>query len=127
MRLQLELFVEDVERSAVFYTGVLGFQIEKRNEDGYTALTRGDAAISLNKRQSLPAEHPVQARPGEPLGRGIEVVLYVKDIQATYHGVVASAWPRSSELSPRPWGEQDFRVLDPDGYYLRISSMGQGR
>lgn len=122
MRLQLELFVDDIERALAFYTGVLGFQVGKQTEDGYTALARGDAAISLNKRQSLPSDHPVQAGPGEPLGRGVEVVLYVEDVQAAYDGVVASGWPRSSELVLRPWGEQDFRVLDPDGYYLRISN-----
>lgn len=122
MRLQLKLFVDDVERSLAFYTGVLDFRVSEQAEDGFTALARGDAAISLNRRQSLPADHPVQARSGEPLGRGVEVVLYVEDVQATYEGVVASGWPRSSELLLRPWGERDFRVLDPDGYYLRISN-----
>lgn len=122
MRLQLEFFVDDIERSLAFYTEVLGFQIRAQGEDGYIALARGDATISLNKRSSLPIDHPVQARPGEPLGRGVEVVLYVEDVHATYEGVVASGWPRSSELSLWPWGEQDFRVLDPDGYYLRISN-----
>ena len=29
---------------------------------------------------------------------------------------------RSSEdIVRRPWGLQDFRVIDPDGYYLRIT------
>ncbi len=48
-------------------------------------------------------------------------MIYVEDVQATYESVVASGWPRSSELLLRPWGKRDFRVLDPDGYYLRIS------
>ncbi len=122
MRLQLELFVDDVERSLAFYTAVLGFEVVRQAQDGYTALALGDAAISLNERRSLPADHPVQARPDEPLGRGVEVVLYVEDVQAAHDGVVASGWPRSSELALQPWGEQDFRVLDPDGYYVRISS-----
>lgn len=122
MRLQLELFVDDVERSRSFYAGVLGFQVGTQAEDGYAALAHGDAAISLNRRQSLPPDHPVQARPGEPLGRGVEVVLYVEGVQATCDGVVASGWPRSSELSLRPWGGRDFRILDPDGYCLGISN-----
>ena len=125
MRLHLELFVDDVGRSAAFFTGVLGFRIVKQTMDGYTALARGDAAISLNRRERLPADHPVHAHPGEPLGRGVEVVLYVEDVRAAYDDVVASGWPRSGELLLQPWGEDDFRILDPDGYYIRISSMRQ--
>ncbi len=41
MRLQLELFVDDVERSLAFYNAVLGFRVKDRKEDGYTALALG--------------------------------------------------------------------------------------
>ena len=69
---------------------MLGFRVEEWKEAGYTALARGDAAVLLNRRRSLPDDHPVQARSGEPLGRGVEVVLFVKDVRATYDGVVAT-------------------------------------
>jgi hypothetical protein len=25
------------------------------------------------------------------------------------------------DLQPRPWGLEDFRLVDPDGYYLRVT------
>ncbi len=123
MKLQLELFVEDVERSVDFYTGVLGFEVLKRKEDGYTALAQGQALIALNRRSTLDSTHPIHARPGEPLGRGVEIALMVEDVRATYDRVGARDWPRSTELTRQPWGAWDFRILDPDGYYLRISSQ----
>ena len=24
----------------------------------------------------------------------------------------------------RPWGQTDFRLIDPDGYYIRVTSTG---
>jgi hypothetical protein len=36
-------------------------------------------------------------------------------------GVIAMGWPLTEELQDRPWGLKDFRILDPAGYYLRIT------
>jgi uncharacterized glyoxalase superfamily protein PhnB len=27
-------------------------------------------------------------------------------------------------LAARPWGQTDFRLIDPDGYYVRVTSAG---
>jgi uncharacterized glyoxalase superfamily protein PhnB len=55
----------------------------------------------------------------------VEIALMVEDVRATYDRVAASDWPRSTELTLQPWGAWDFRILDPDGYYLRISSQDE--
>jgi len=34
----------------------------------------------------------------------------------------AAGWPLDEDLQDRPWGLRDFRILDPDGYYLRITN-----
>jgi hypothetical protein len=36
--------------------------------------------------------------------------------------VVAAGWPLEEDLQDRPWGLTDFRILDPGGYYLRITN-----
>ena len=51
-------------------------------------------------------------------------VLEVDDIAAMYKSVLAQNWPLSGALQTQPWGLTDFRLLDPDGYYLRITSRG---
>lgn len=39
-----------------------------------------------------------------------------------YQRVRSEGWPRSAELRRQPWGLTDFRLLDPDGYYWRVTS-----
>jgi uncharacterized glyoxalase superfamily protein PhnB len=51
----------------------------------------------------------------------VELVLEVDDLEAE-HQRVRAAWPLEEDLQERPWGLRDFRVLDPSGYYLRITN-----
>ena len=103
---------------------MLGFEKEAERPGGYTPLTKGSARIILNLRSDLDADHPIQFSIQERPGRGVEIVLEVDDIEAMYHHVASEAWPRSSELRLQPWGLRDFLVLDPDGYYWRVTSRG---
>ena len=122
MTMRLELFVDDLTESIEFYRQVLGFLIGEQHSDGYTPMTNGHVHVSLNRRAVLPDDHPIRALPGEGLGRGIEIVLEVNDIEAMYAHVLSTNWPLSGELKSQRWGLTDFRVLDPDGYYWRITS-----
>lgn len=119
---RLELFVDDLATSTEFYSRVLGFSISQQQSGGYTLMTNGNVALSLNLRGSLPDDHPVQVNSGERLGRGIELVLEVDDIETMYEQVRAANWPLSGKLQRQPWGLTDFRVVDPDGYYWRITT-----
>jgi lactoylglutathione lyase len=125
MTFRLELFVDDLVASTDFYGRVLGFVIGEQQADGYTPLTNGHVSLSLNLRANLSDDHPIQAIVGERLGRGIELVLEVNDIEAMYKRVRSANWPLSGELKIQPWSLTDFRVLDPDGYYWRITSRGK--
>ena len=120
--LRLELFIDDLRASLDFYGRVLGFERAPERPGGYTPLTRGSVRIALNLRADLPKGHPIELAAHERPGRGVEIVLEVDDIEAMYQHVVSEKWPRSAELMPRPWGLTDFRVLDPDGYYWRVTS-----
>jgi lactoylglutathione lyase len=35
--------------------------------------------------------------------------------------VEAAGYPIAEPLQDRPWGLRDFRLLDPDDYYLRVT------
>ncbi|WDR01386.1 VOC family protein [Devosia algicola] len=121
-RLRLELFVDDLAASQRFYTEVLGFSALPGQAGPYISLQRDGAIVALNDRNSLPTGHPVQLNAGGQLGKGIEIVLELVDIEAAYRAVMESGWPISSPLQAQSWGLNDFRVADPDGYYLRLSS-----
>jgi uncharacterized glyoxalase superfamily protein PhnB len=119
--LRIELFVADVERAAAFYANVLGFVRETESLD-YVAMRLGAARISIGPMAALPASHPLRARADERAGLGVEIVIEVDDINAAFAAVTEASWPVAVPPGDRPWGLRDFRLLDPDGYYVRVTS-----
>ena len=126
MRLRLELFVADLGTSVAFYTEVLGFHVT-RADPGYVSVRHGSAVLGLGPVAKLPEKGGgpgfTRQRLHADRGAGVEIVLELDDLdelRALYRncltrGVVAEA------LREQPWGLQDFRVVDPDGYYLRVT------
>ena len=53
---------------------------------------------------------------------GVEIVLEVPDLDAALAALVRAGGHVVEPIRERPWGLRDFRVLDPDGYYLRITT-----
>ena len=76
----------------------------------------------MNWRTVLSEDAPIYFAAQDQPGRGIELVLEVDDVTAMCEQVMEQEWPLASPLTPRPWGLTDFRILDPDGYYWRITS-----
>ncbi len=52
---------------------------------------------------------------------GTEIVLEVENLDAYYEAVQKTGYPIREALIKRPWGLRDFRLVDPDGYYLRLT------
>ena len=48
-------------------------------------------------------------------------MLEVDDVIAERDRGIAAGWPLTEDLQDRPRGPKDFRILDPAGYYLRIT------
>jgi catechol 2,3-dioxygenase-like lactoylglutathione lyase family enzyme len=119
--LRLELFVADLERSVSFYEVVLGFVCERREGD-YASLRRGSALLGFGLMAHLPDGHPAKARTAERAGAGVEIVLEVGDVDGAFDAVRTAGHPVQTPLDERPWGLRDFRVVDPDGYYVRVTS-----
>lgn len=119
---RLELFVDDLSKSIDFYGRILRFHVSDKQTDGYTPMKNGDVRLAINKRSGLPESHPIQAVKNEPLGRGIELVLEVDDINEFFDYIRDQKWPISAGLQKQVWGLTDFRIIDPDGYYWRITT-----
>jgi lactoylglutathione lyase len=120
--LRLELFVADVAASVAFYRDVLGFAIE-REEPGYVPMRLGDVRIAIGAQSGLPPGHHFGTEAlDRQKGVGVEIVLEVDDIQECHQRAVESGYPLSRSLTVQPWGLTDFRVVDPDGYYVRVTS-----
>ncbi len=121
--LRLELFVSDVAKSVAFYRDVLGFEpLEGWGE--YVPVRLGTITLGLGPADGLSAEHYFRPEvESQRRGLGTEIVIEVPDVLAVHARVAASGYPVSTELKDRPWGLTDFRLSDPDGYFLRITSQ----
>lgn len=121
--LRIELFVRDLDISILFYREVLGFETVRSTPGSYAALVREGATIGLNLASGLPADHPASRTPPERPGRGVEIVLMASDVEKAFAQAVQSGGAISAPLAAQPWGLTDFRVVDPDGYYVRVTSL----
>jgi lactoylglutathione lyase len=125
MTIRFELFVADRDKSVDFYTSVLGFEV-RRLDESYAMLTCGDVTLGLSRQADLPetGEGPgfTQQRLARDHGAGVEIVLETPDLDALYERVQRSGHTLAALMQDRPWGLRDFRVADPDGYYLRITT-----
>ena len=120
--LRCELFPDDLDAAVAFYVDVLGFAVtrdERSTEASYVALRRGGVRLGLAARPA--PEHPELRRPPT----GVELVLEVGDLDAAHAHVRAAGWPLAEDLTDRPWGLRDFRLVDPHGYYWRLTT-GEG-
>ena len=123
--LRIELFADDLERSVDFYTRVLGFARATPAAEAaadYCAVRLGTCTIGIGLDEALPGSHPLRSRGRERRGVGVEIVIEVDDVEAAHRRAVEAGWPVLTPLSDRPWGLRDFRMLDPDGYYIRVTS-----
>jgi lactoylglutathione lyase len=119
MTLRVELFPEDLDATVDFYTIVLGFAVtkdERAEPSAYVSLERGSVRIGAARR-AVP-----DVRAGRLPPSGAELVLEVDDVDGERDRVVAAGWPLDEDLRDRPWGLADFRIVDPAGYYLRITN-----
>ncbi len=119
MTLRFEIFPSDLDVAVDFYTRVLRFTLTKdqrHDPTAYESLQRGAVRVGAVRR-SVPDARPARLPPA-----GVELVLEVDDVGAERDRVAAAGWPLEQDLQDRPWGLTDFRIIDPAGYYLRITS-----
>jgi len=74
-------------------------------------------AVSAGSARAIP-DAPASRLPPA----GAEPVLKMDDIAGERDLVVAAWWSLEQDLQDRAWGLTDFRVADPAGYYLWITS-----
>lgn len=122
----LELHVPDFEKVKEFY-GKLGFEViwERKPEGfkGYLILKMGDNILCFFAGNEYVYEQPYFKRFPKKTkrGYGVEIIIMVGNIEEYYLKVKDFA-NVVEELVLQPWGLKDFRVEDPFGYYIRITS-----
>jgi len=116
-KLRIEIFPDDLDLAVSFYCEVLGFALtrdEREASSPYVALQLGGVRLGAAQR---PTVHAELRRPPS----GAELVLEVDRLHDARQRVEESGWPIDEDITVRPWGLADFRIVDPFGYYWRIT------
>jgi uncharacterized glyoxalase superfamily protein PhnB len=119
VELRIEVFVDDIDLFVDFYTRVLGFSVfddRRGHVSPYVAVRRDGIRVG-----AVPAWDVVDKR-HRHVPTGVEMVLEVDDLEGEYARVAAGGWDTEGPVTRQPWGLSDFRLLDPDGYYWRITT-----
>ncbi len=118
--LALSLTVKDLQRSLAWYRDVLGFEVVRTLERdgkprGYS-LKAGEVRITINQDDGAKGWTRVK-------GEGFSLtVTTTQSIDALAQGITARGAALETEPADMPWGVRMFRLRDPDGYKLAISS-----
>jgi uncharacterized glyoxalase superfamily protein PhnB len=118
--LTASLTVKDIQKSLAWYTDVLGFAIDQKMErDGAlraVSLKAGDVQILIGQDDGAKGWTRVK-------GEGFSLQLRTQQsIDEIADGIKARGGVLETEPADMPWGARVFRLVDPDGYKLSISS-----
>ncbi|PWU23014.1 hypothetical protein C5B42_04375 [Candidatus Cerribacteria bacterium 'Amazon FNV 2010 28 9'] len=123
----VELHVPDFTAVREFYSK-LGFEEVWSNpaqgQSGYVVMKRGTSILSFFCGNDEVYHHPYfQSIPRTtPRGYGVEIAIHICDEDLEiYFNSVKERIPSEcivQTIETKPWGNKDFRLVDPFGFYL---------
>ncbi len=118
--LAASLTVRDLRTSLAWYRDVVGFSVDREYErEGKllsVALRAGDVRILLNQDDGAKGLDRVK-------GEGFSLMLTTtQDVDEVARRIREHGGTLDSEPADMPWGARAFRLRDPDGFRLAISS-----
>jgi uncharacterized glyoxalase superfamily protein PhnB len=118
--LAVELFVPDVKEAAEYYTGKLGFEFLRADDDGagnysFAALAMGEAFLMLMSDTYFTWDLTNR-------GTGVDIRIMVADVDGVYARVASAGAQITHSLGDREYGLRDFIMRDPWGFRLRFAS-----
>ena len=118
--LQASLTVKDLQKSLTWYQDVVGFAVDQRHErEGKlraVSLKAGDVRLLINQDDGAKGWDRVK-------GDGFSLQLTTdQNIDEIANRIKKLGGSLDSEPADMPWGARVFRLRDPDGFKLVISS-----
>jgi uncharacterized glyoxalase superfamily protein PhnB len=124
LALTASLTVKDLQKSLAWYGDVVGFGVDRRIErDGKlrsVALKAGNVRLLINQDDGAKGWDRIK---GEGFSLQITTDQKIDDIA---NRIKAHGGTLETEPADMPWGARIFRLRDPDGYKLTISSPRPG-
>jgi uncharacterized glyoxalase superfamily protein PhnB len=122
--LSASLTVKDLQKSLAWYHDVMGFSVDQRYErDGKliaVALKAGDARIVIGQDDGAKGWDRVK-------GEGFSLQITTdQNVDEIANRIKKLGGTLESEPADMPWGARIFRLRDPDGFKLTISSANAG-
>lgn len=116
----IELHVPDFKKTIEFYSK-LGFKQLWRTED-YLVMKRKKSVLNFYGESEKIYSHSYFGRFKKTTkrGYGVEIIIPVENIESFYRKTKKFA-KIVRPLMLKKWGRKDFRILDPFGFYLRIT------
>ncbi len=116
----IELHVPDFRRAMEFYSR-LGFKLLWRTED-YLVMKRKRSVLNFYGGSQKVYSHSYFGRfkKTTKCGYGVEIIIPVDRVERVYNSVRKFA-KIIQPLQLKKWGRRDFRIVDPFGFYLRIT------
>jgi lactoylglutathione lyase len=118
-------WVQDMRRSIDFYRDALGFEVRRAEPEGapaFASLARGDDGLMLSPHGAFtevwPLERQAEARRGSQAP--MSMFLESSDLHADFVRARSAGARIVDEPGERPWGQREFVVADPDGYWWTV-------
>jgi catechol 2,3-dioxygenase-like lactoylglutathione lyase family enzyme len=109
----VHLPVADLERSLAFYGGLLGFEVEYRDE---RMAYLPEAGLILDLVDD-----------GDSIGGGTVLGLRCDDADEVFADLAARGAPLADPPEDRPWGVRNFYLTDPDGHDVEYEQALEAR
>ena len=118
--ISISLTVKDLTKSLAWYQDVVGFVIDRKMErDGKlrgVALKAGNVRVTINQDDGAKGWDRIT-------GLGFSLMITTEqNIDAIANHIKKQGGTLESEPADMPWGARVFRLKDPDGFKLVISS-----
>lgn len=123
---RFEVFPSDLDRCIKFYTEVLRFTLRRHEPASNYAYMQRDA-IFIGAVETKSSDFPNEEGPQLQYRiwpTGVEIVFEVDNLDEERQWVMGKSWLLDEDIKMQPWGLRDFRLRDPDGYYIRITTKG---
>lgn len=117
--LSASLTVRDLQASVAWYRDALGFAVDREmeHEGKVRAVALKAGAVQLLLNQDDGAKGWERKK-----GEGLSLMVTTDAVDAVAARIRSAGGTLASEPTNMPWGARVFRVSDPDGFALVISS-----
>ncbi len=117
----VELYVPDPAYYVRIFRDALGFEVV-RDEGDFVELRSKRGLVLLNRFDDPDPGHPFEHYRRGRCGLGVEIGIFSEDLEGSWARAKLVQGCEVTAIVRQEWGMTDFRILTPQGYYLRVTT-----